>query len=62
MQSKVTLEVYLQHETSLAHPELLLQRISALLYGNVIRLPSSTYAYQEIELWAVTLLTGVEDL
>ena len=62
MQSMVTIQVHLQHVRDISDPAVLLKRISTLLEGNIIRLPTTNHPSQEIELWAVTLLTGVEAL
>ena len=62
MKTKATFELHFDHDESVAHPEALLHRTNNLLAGQTIKLPGHDGRNQFIKIWAVTLLTGLEDL
>ena len=62
MKTKVIFEVHFDHDETVAHPEALLQRTNNLLTGQTINLPGHDGRNQFIQIWAVTLLTGLENL
>ena len=62
MQHKVTVEIHVQCEEEIAHPELLLVRLANLIQGNIVRMPGGEFDFQEVEVWATTFLTGLEAL
>ena len=62
MQYKTTIEIHMQSDQEITHPDLLLHRLSNMLLGNTVRLPAGQFDFQEIEVWATTVLSGVEHL
>lgn len=62
MQSMVILEVHMNHENVITHPQLLLFRLVNTLAGSTIHLPGPMGLDQQVELWNVVTLTGLEQL